>query len=216
VERHSRCPGLRQSPTAAAIGTLALGCELAGSPAPAEGGLFKRCWWRYWIPAHLHLPPVSVRMPDGEVRSVPAVQLPDRFDQVVQSWDLAFKDLATSDYVVGQVWAAVGADRFLLDQRRERMDMPRTVEAIRAMSEKWPQGAKWVEDRANRSYPRSSHEMPTAWHGSRASALHASATESCPPTPIGDQTAADGLIQSGVVKDALGRYRRRRICRTCF
>jgi predicted phage terminase large subunit-like protein len=48
------------------------------------------------------------------------------------------------------VWAAVGADRFLLDQRRERMDMPRTVEAIRAVSEKWPQGAaKLVEDRAN-------------------------------------------------------------------
>jgi predicted phage terminase large subunit-like protein len=119
-------------------------------PAPAEGGLLKRCWWRYWCPAHSHLPPVSVRMPDGEVRNIPAVPLPDRLDQVVQSWDLAFKDLATSDYVVGQVWAAVGADRFLLDQRRERMDMPRTVEAIRAMSEKWPRGtAKLVEDRAN-------------------------------------------------------------------
>ena len=70
-------------------------------------------------------------MPDGEVRSIPAVPLPDPFDQVVQSRDLAFKDLATNDYVVGQVWAARGADRFLLDQRRERMDMPRTVEAIR-------------------------------------------------------------------------------------
>ena len=45
--------------------------------------------------------------------------LPDRFDQVVQSWDLAFKDLATSDYVVAQVWAAAGAARFLLDQHRE-------------------------------------------------------------------------------------------------
>jgi predicted phage terminase large subunit-like protein len=132
------------------LGSYRYAAQYQQRPAPAEGGLFKRWWWRYWIPAHLHLPPVSVRMPDGEVRSVPAVQLPDRFDQVVQSWDLAFKDLATSDYVVGQVWAAVGADRFLLDQRRERMDMPRTLEAIRAMSEKWPQGAaKWVEDRAN-------------------------------------------------------------------
>jgi predicted phage terminase large subunit-like protein len=89
-------------------------------------------------------------MPDGEMRSIPAVPLPDRFDQVVQSWDLAFKGLTTSDYVVGQVWAAVGADRFLLDQKRERMDMPHTVEAIRDMSEKWPQtAAKLVEDRAN-------------------------------------------------------------------
>lgn len=69
---------------------------------------------------------------------------------MIQSWDLAFKDLETSDYVVGQVWAALAADRFLLDQRRERMGMPRTLEAIREMSEKWPQAAaKLVEDRAN-------------------------------------------------------------------
>jgi predicted phage terminase large subunit-like protein len=69
---------------------------------------------------------------------------------MIQSWDLAFKDLATSDFVAGQVWAAIGADRFLLDQQRERMDMPRTVEAIRAMSQKWPRAAaKLVEDRAN-------------------------------------------------------------------
>jgi predicted phage terminase large subunit-like protein len=46
--------------------------------------------------------------------------------------------------------AAAGADRFLLDQRRERMDMPCTVEAIRAVLETWPQaGVKFVEDRAN-------------------------------------------------------------------
>jgi phage terminase large subunit-like protein len=78
------------------------------------------------------------------------VPLPAQFDDVIQSWDLAFKNLETSDYVVGQVWAAVAADRFLLDQRRERMDMPRSVEAIRRMSEQWPRAAaKLVEDRAN-------------------------------------------------------------------
>jgi len=52
----------------------------------------------------------------------------------MQSWDMAFKDKATSDYVVGQVWGAQGADRFLLDQRRARMDMPATQEAVRALS----------------------------------------------------------------------------------
>ena len=52
--------------------------------------------------------------------------------------------------VAGGVWAAKQADRFLLDQRRERLDFPRTVEAVKAMSEKWP-GAhrKLVEDKAN-------------------------------------------------------------------
>ena len=133
-----------------ALGSYRYAAQYQQRPSPAEGGLMKRHWWRYWRPAHLALPPVQMRLPDGEVRSIPAVPLPALFDQVAQSWDLSFKDLATSDYVVGQVWAACGADRFLLDQQRERMDMPRTVGAIRAMSEKWPQAVtKLVEDRAN-------------------------------------------------------------------
>jgi predicted phage terminase large subunit-like protein len=119
-------------------------------PAPADGGLFKRFWWRYWRPKHLELPPVPVRLPDGEVCSILAVPLPDEFDEMLQSWDLAFKGLDTSDFVVGQVWGASQADRFLLDQHRDRMDMPKTVDAIRAMSGKWPEAArKLVEDKAN-------------------------------------------------------------------
>ena len=119
-------------------------------PAPAAGGVFQRQWFRYWKPAHMDLPPVSVRMPDGQMDTVQAVPLPEEFDCLIQSWDLAFKDKATSDYVVGQVWGAKGANRFLLDQCRERMNMPQTKEAIRIMSEKWPKGgAKLVEDKAN-------------------------------------------------------------------
>ena len=119
-------------------------------PAPAEGGIFKHFWWRFWQPAHCNLPPVQIRKLDGEMMSIQAVPIPSQFDTVIQSWDLAFKDLATSDYGVGQVWGARGADRFLLDQCRERMDMPRTVEAIRTLSEQWPlAAAKLVEDKAN-------------------------------------------------------------------
>ena len=70
-------------------------------PSPAEGGIFKRCWWRYWRPQGRDLPPVQVRLADGELRSIVAVPLPERFEQVIQSWDLAFKDHASSDYVVG-------------------------------------------------------------------------------------------------------------------
>jgi phage terminase large subunit-like protein len=67
----------------------------------------------------------------------------------MQSWDLAFKDRATSDYGVGQVWGAVKADRFLLDQKRGRMD-PATKAAFRSLSGQWPKAAmKLVEDKAN-------------------------------------------------------------------
>ena len=119
-------------------------------PSPAEGGILKRTWWRFWRPPNVALPPVQTRTANGEVLMVEAFPLPTRFDQVIQSWDLSFKDTAGADFVTGGVWAAFGADRFLLDQRRERLDMPGTLEAIRAVSSKWPQAAlKLVEDKAN-------------------------------------------------------------------
>ena len=37
-------------------------------------------------------------MPDGSIAHVKAIELPESFDQQVQSWDMAFKDLTTSDY----------------------------------------------------------------------------------------------------------------------
>ncbi len=108
-----------------------------GRPAPSEGGLFKRSHWR-WYNA-----PRAVRRDDGTMWVHGA-------DEVIQSWDMAFKDTARSDFVVGQVWARFGADVYLLDQVRDRLDFPATQQAVKALSAKWPQAhAKLVEDKAN-------------------------------------------------------------------
>jgi len=65
---------------------------------------------------------------------------------------MAFKDLVSSDYVVGQVWGKKSADRFLLEQTKERMDFPSTLRAVRSLTERWPAAAlKLVEDKANGS-----------------------------------------------------------------
>jgi predicted phage terminase large subunit-like protein len=65
---------------------------------------------------------------------------------------MTFKDTKSSDYVVGQVWAARGADALLLDQVRARMAFTKTVAAFERLTEKWPQAAaKLVEDKANGS-----------------------------------------------------------------
>lgn len=112
--------------------------------------MLQRHWWRYWKPRGMALPPVRVRLPDGSECEIDADDLPQTFDAVIQSWDATFKDLKTSDYVVGQVHARLKTSRYLLDQVRGRMDMPRTVQALRAMSAKHPNsGAKLVEDKAN-------------------------------------------------------------------
>ena len=118
-------------------------------PAPAEGGMIKRHWWRYWQPRGANLPPVPVKMPDGTIELRKAVDLPSHFDTQLQTWDMAFKDTKNADFVVGQVQAAHGADRYLMDQVRDRLDLPGTLLAVRRLSARWPEAhLKLVEDKA--------------------------------------------------------------------
>jgi predicted phage terminase large subunit-like protein len=97
-------------------------------PSPAEGAIFMRNWWQYWKEA----------------------RHPSFFEEIIQSWDCTFKDTDGTDYVVGQVWGRRGADRYLLDQVRDRMNFPKTVDAIKKLKAKWPStGAVLIEDTAN-------------------------------------------------------------------
>ena len=99
-----------------------------GKPTAAEGNLIKRHWWRYYN----------------------ADTCPAYFDEQIQSWDCTFKDSDGTDFVVGTVWGRVGANIYLLDLHRDRMDLPTTMEAMIAMTAKWPRAiVKLVEDKAN-------------------------------------------------------------------
>ncbi len=144
------------------LGSYAAAGQLQQRPSPAVGGFFKRPWFRFWQRKGANLPAVIVKLPDGSQLSISAVELLST-DEQAQSWDCAFKDLATSDYVVGQVWGRVGAAFVLLDQIRERMDCPTTVKAVRHLSAKWPYAvAKLIEDKANGSavVQMLQHEIP--------------------------------------------------------
>lgn len=111
-----------------------------GVPSPDEGGIFPAEWARYEQP-------LWEVQPNG-ARHVPGIGRADH--ELIQSWDLAFKGTDGSDYVVGQVWLRVGSQAYLLDMVRDRMNFPQTLDAIRALSAKWPQAyAKYVEDKAN-------------------------------------------------------------------
>lgn len=112
-------------------------------PTPVEGAHWKRSHWKYWVKD-------PARAADGKL-----TVLPQKFDVVIQSWDLTFKDKAQSktgkvDWVVGQVWAKVGANLFLLDQVRGQWGFTKTKEELKALSLKWPQARrKLIEDKAN-------------------------------------------------------------------
>lgn len=134
------------------LGTYAAAGQLQQRPSPAGGGVFRRDWFRYWQPRGANLPPVEVRLPDGTIKLVQAIEVPPWVDEQIQSWDCAFKDVVTSDYVVGQVWARNGNMFLLGDQVRARMDCPATVKAVYDLTVKWPKTyAKLIEDKANGS-----------------------------------------------------------------
>jgi predicted phage terminase large subunit-like protein len=134
------------------LGSYAAAGQLQQRPSPAGGGIFKRHWFRYFQPRGANLPPVVVSLPDGTQMSITAIEAPHSVSETIQSWDCAFKDLDTSDYVVGQVWGRLGPSFFLGDQIRARMDCPATVHAVRQLTAKWPGTlAKLIEDKANGS-----------------------------------------------------------------
>lgn len=74
--------------------------QLQQRPAPAEGGVIKRRWWRYY-----RMPPMP------------------RLDEIVLSWDTALKDRKLSDFWAGQAWGRRGADVYLLRGARGRWDL---------------------------------------------------------------------------------------------
>jgi predicted phage terminase large subunit-like protein len=110
-------------------------------PMPAEGGLFKRSWWRYWRFAH------EDPIPALEDRTV---VLPDHFDDVTGSWDCAFKKTSDSDKVAGGTWGRLGASKFLLELFWERASFTDTVREVRAQADRRPEYLEiLIEDKAN-------------------------------------------------------------------
>jgi predicted phage terminase large subunit-like protein len=97
-------------------------------PSAFEGSIIMRKWWSYYV----------------------RETLPKSFDEIIQSWDMTFKDTKQSDFVVGQVWGRRKANRYLLDQVRDRMTFTETQRAVQKLSKKWPLARrKLIEAKAN-------------------------------------------------------------------
>lgn len=147
----------RFTPEVIALTKVELGSDgFAGQhqqrPSPAGGLILKRHWFRYWVPRGVKLPPVTVELEDGSLYTAIVEELPaeSEFDESCQSWDMAFKDTATSDFVSGGLYSRKGASVYLRDQIRDRLSFSKSVDAVRDMSRRWPNAtAKYVEDKAN-------------------------------------------------------------------
>jgi predicted phage terminase large subunit-like protein len=107
------------------LGTYGFAGQYQQQPVPRSGGMFQREWWQYF-------------------------DQPPRFRDVVQSWDLSFKDGEGHDYVVGLVAGRVGTHVYVLDRFKAKASFVETCQAIRRMMEKYPSTrAVLIEDAAN-------------------------------------------------------------------
>jgi predicted phage terminase large subunit-like protein len=108
-----------------AMGTRRYGAQYLQSPSAEQGNIFKRHLWRFW-------------------NTLP------QFEEEIQSWDMTFKDTQGTDFVCGGALGRVGADIYLKDRIKERLDFTASCAALTAMTGKHPRAhLKLVEDKAN-------------------------------------------------------------------
>ncbi|MET3699523.1 predicted phage terminase large subunit-like protein [Bacillus oleivorans] len=96
-----------------------------GRPTSQEGNILKRDWWRYYD----ILPQIQIKL---------------------MSVDATFKDEDDNDFVSIQVWGKVGANSYLIDRVKARMNFPATIQSIVNLKKKHPDiSAILIEDKAN-------------------------------------------------------------------
>lgn len=128
------------------LGSAGYAGQMQQRPVSAAGNRFKREWWRFYSRDGKQF-----QRPKGCTQA-PPVLLPINviFDDVLGSWDCAFKDTDGSDWVVGIVVGRMGADKYVLAVRREHLSFSATVKAVVQMRDDWPDCYEIViEDKAN-------------------------------------------------------------------
>jgi len=95
-------------------------------PSAKEGNIFLRKSFRYYS------------------------KLPERFEYMLQSWDMAFKNGPDNSFVVGQVWGRLDGKNYLVYQYRKQLRFSETQKALALVTTLYPNATKkLIEDKAN-------------------------------------------------------------------
>jgi predicted phage terminase large subunit-like protein len=99
-----------------------------GNPSPESGNIFQRKWFGYYR------------------------HLPEEFDLIIDSWDCAFKDKDSSDFVACGVWGKLGPNLYLIDRKKGHWGFTATLREMKSIREQHPRiDGTLVEDKANGS-----------------------------------------------------------------
>jgi predicted phage terminase large subunit-like protein len=97
------------------------------SPAPFGGGMVKAEWFKRYT----------------------GRELPESFDQIIQSWDTANKPSELADYSVCSTWGIKDKCIYLLHALRERVAYPDLKRAVRRQSDLHHPDVILIEDKAS-------------------------------------------------------------------
>lgn len=122
-------PEVASTAMARALGSHRAAGQMQQRPAPREGQILKRHWWRFY---------------DDKVLEDPKRR--PKFSSIVQSIDTPLRDKESNDNVAMQAWGVLGADRYLIDLQLGKMNYG---QAKRAVTEQ----AQYVR----KLYPRIAH-----------------------------------------------------------
>ena len=96
-------------------------------PQPPSGNIVKRKWLKFYGPN----------------------DKPERFHQIIQSWDTANKDTELSDYSVCTTWGVVRNHLYLLDVFRRKLDFPSLKREVLELARLHKPKLVLVEDKAS-------------------------------------------------------------------
>jgi len=109
------------------MGTYDFAGQYLQAPAPLEGGIVKRKWFKFY---------------DAE-------EQPEEFDRIIQSWDTASKATELANYSVCTTWGLKGKQIYLLNVYRKQLDFPGLVRAAEDLSRQFGAEVVLVEEAAS-------------------------------------------------------------------
>ena len=107
-----------------ALGSYGAAGQLQQRPAPQEGGIFKRTWWKFY-------------------KAQPV------FRTIVQSWDTAFKTGRNNDNSVCTTWGVLDNGYYLLDCWAGKLEFPELKRQAIMLAQKWKPTTILMEDAAS-------------------------------------------------------------------
>ena len=97
------------------------------NPQPFAGNVVKRAWLRFYDPE----------------------EKPDRFDQILQSWDTASKDTELANFSVCTTWGIKDRHLYLLDVFRQKLDFPDLKRTVLDLARLHDAKIVLIEDKAS-------------------------------------------------------------------